>query len=463
MASTPLTRRTFLQRSSLAAGLAAVPAALRAAPPTAPGRRLNVALIGVGGIGHLAAAGMKDENIVAFCDVDSVRAERTYRTMEEKYPEEWARMKDAPRFTDYRRMFDALGSKIEAVTISTPDHSHFPIAMTALALGKHVHRQKPLTHTVREARLLTEAARAAKVVTQMGNQGHAGEGCRLLKEWVDAGVLGEVRRVHSWTDRPGTARARPYWPYVAAAPDHSRMIPVVPPTLDWNAWLCADLDRPYDPAYLPHDWRGWWDFGTGPLGDVGCHIMDGAYWALGLGAPSAVEAVTAGRSEHGSPPAAVIKMEFPARGGRPPVEYTWSDGGLLPPAPPELEAARALNLEAGTLLYGSKATVLCSFYYESVRIIPEARMRELNPSLPPRSLPRVEGGPFAEWLRAIKGEGPAPGSQFDYSGPLTETVLLGNVALRTGRRIEWDSANLRVTNLPEANRFLAKEYRPGWF
>ena len=269
-----------------------------------------------------------------------------------------------------------------------------------------------------------------------------------------------MHEVVSWTDRPF------YPPWRApvgtfAPPDHSKFLPVVPSTLNWDAWLGVASPRNYDPAYLPFKWRGWWDFGTGAFGDVACHIMDGAYWALGLGAPTAVEAISTGASEVASPLASVVTNYFPARGKMPPVKYTWSDGGLLPVLPPDLEMGRDLNPEAGTILFGSKATVLCSFYYDSVRIIPEVKMRERASSLPPRTIPRVKDGPFAEWLVGCKG-GALPGSNFEYSGPFTESVLLANVAIRSRRRIEWDSAALRVTNLPEANRFVTKEYRPGW-
>jgi predicted dehydrogenase len=289
----------------------------------------------------------------------------------------------------------------------------------------------------------------------MGNQGHSYEGCRLLKEWIQAGVLGEVREVVSWTDRPGH-----WWPAVKGPPDHSKLIPVAPPTLNWDAWLGVAAEREYDPAYLPSRWRGWWDFGTGPLGDVGCHIMDGAYYALELGAPTSVEAM-ASVTEYGTPAASVITMHFPKRNKMPPVKYTWSDGGLMPVLPDALEPTRKVSSEAGTLIFGSKATVLADFYYRSVRIIPETKMQELAPRLPPKTIPRVEGGPFAEWVRGCKG-GPKPGSNFDYAGPFTETVLLGNVASRVGRRIDWDSAAMKVTNLPDANQFITKQYRPGW-
>lgn len=451
-------RRDFLAAAAATAGALVLPAFARSAPRRrrlAANDRLNVALIGVGGVGGNATRAMRDENIVAFCDVDQARAEKYYRRMQERDAEGWARMKDAPRFNDYRRMFDKLANRIDAVIVSTPDHMHFPAAMTTVALGKHLYCQKPLTHTVWEARELTRAAREAGIVTQMGNQGHAGNGCRTLREWVQAGVLGEVREVYSWTDRPGD-----WWPQVKTRPDHSKAVPAVPATLNWDAWLGVAPSRPYDPAYVPLNWRGWWEFGTGSLGDVGCHIMDGAYWALDLGAPTTVEAMTAGATAEGTAQASVVTFHFPARGAMPPVKYVWSDGGLQPVLPPEIEIGQALDPEAGTLVVGSKATALCSFYYEEVRIVPEAKAREI--ALPAPSIPRIDGDAFAEWARACKG-GPTAGSHFEYSGPFTETVLLGVLAQRMQRRLQWDPAAMRVTNLPQANQYLRKQYRPGWF
>lgn len=460
--SSSVTRRTFIKTASAASTLA-FPAVLRAQPAgtPAPGKRLNVAIIGAGGRGGAAVQDMRNENIVAICDVDEERCNGSLKNFKDKYPEEAARAESATRFNDYRKMFDRMGNQIDAVTISTPDHMHFPAAMAAMSLGKHVYVEKPLSHTVWEARELAKKAREKKVITQMGNQGHAGEGCRVLKEWVEAGVLGEVREIVSWTNRP----FYPPWREPVGTfkkPDHSKFVPVVPKTLNWDAWLGVAADRAYDPAYMPWKWRGWWDFGTGAFGDVACHIMDGAYWALNLGAPIAVEAMSTGASDVACPLASIVTNWFPARGNMPPVKYTWSDGGILPPLPKELEFGRDLPSEAGTLLFGSKATVLCSFYYETVRIIPEAKMREMAPSLPAKMIPRVQGGPFAEWLNGIKG-GPKPGSNFEYSGPFTEAVLLANVAIRSRRRLEWDAAAMKVTNVPDANQFVTKEYRPGWF
>jgi predicted dehydrogenase len=440
-----ITRRSFIRSASLmSAAAASFPAILRAqaAPGATPNNRLNVACIGVGGRGASAVDAMKEENLVAFCDVDEERAAKTFET----YP-------NVPRFRDFRKMFDQLGNQIDAVTVSTPDHMHYPIAMAAIALGKHVFVEKPLTHTIGEARQLAKVAREKKVVTQMGNQGHANDGTRILKEWVASGVLGEVREVHSWTNRP-------IWPQGVTEPDHSKFIPVVPPTLEWDVWLGVASARPYDPAYLPFNWRGYWDFGTGALGDMGCHIMDATYWALGLDAPVSVEAVSGNSNAVSGPTSSMIIYRFAAKGNRPALKWVWYDGGLQPMLPDNWEDTRNMT-RSGSLLFGTKATVVTTEYNESVRILPEAKMKEMASSLPPKTLPRIEGGHFAEWIRACKG-GPAAGSNFDYAGPFTETVLLSNLAVRTRRRVEWDAGNLKVTNLSSANQYVTKEYRPGF-
>jgi predicted dehydrogenase len=439
-----MNRRTFLKTASLATAAVSLPNILRSQGDAgqAPANKINVACCGVGGRGYDAVQAMKGENLVAFCDVDDSRAAKTYQ----EFP-------SVPHFRDFRVMLDKLGNQIDAVTVSTPDHMHFPIAMAAISLGKHVFVEKPMTHTVTEARQLAEAAKAKKVATQMGNQGHAGEGARLLKEWVEAGVLGDVHEVHSWTDRP-------IWPQGVKPFDHSKMMPVIPSTLDWDLWLGVAQAREFDPGYQPFVWRGFWDFGCGSLGDMGCHIMDGAYWALGLTAPTSAEPVSANQTEISAPTASVTRLHFPARGKMPAVKYTWYDGGMMPPVPAELEETRKLQ-DNGTILVGSKATVMCDIYYDSIRIIPEARMKELAPTLPPKTIPRVPGGHFAEWLRACKGGAPA-GSNFEYASRLTESVLLGNVAIRAKRRIEWDSASMKVTNLASANEFVTSKYRSGF-
>lgn len=438
-----LTRRSFVRHATIgSAATLGFPAVLRSQAGRSPNDRLNLAFVGVGGRGRNAVLELPDENHVAFCDVDDARAAVTYQ----KFP-------DVPRFRDYRVMLDKLGRDIDAVRISTPDHMHFPIAMAAMALGKHVFVEKPLTHTVAEARTLARVAREKKVATQMGNQGHANEGLRRLKEWFQAGILGEVREVHSWTNRPG-------WAQGIALPDHSQGAPAKPETLDWDLWLGVAPARAYDPAFVPFRWRGFWEYGNGALGDMACHLLDGAYWALELGAPAWVEAISAKGTAHTAPASAVITYQFPARGALPPVKLTWYDGGNKPVLPEHWEQGRKLP-DNGTLIIGTKETVLADTYYGSVRIVPETRMKELAASLPPKTLPRCQGGHYREWIAACKGGAPA-GSNFDYSGPFSEVVLLGNIALRTGRRLVWDAAAMKITNDPAASRWLTKEYRPGF-
>ncbi len=442
MHRTALTRRMFLRHGSLASAAAlTVPSILRAQQGS-PNEKLNIAYVGVGGRGRNAVLELQDENRVAFCDVDDARAAVTY----EKFP-------DVPRFRDYRVMLEQLGREIDAVRISTPDHMHFPIAMAAMELGKHVFVEKPLTHTVAEARTLARVAREQKVATQMGNQGHANEGVRLLKEWFQAGILGEVREVHSWTNRPG-------WASGIARPDHSKGAPAVPDSLDWNLWLGVAPEVAYDSAFMPFRWRGFWEYGNGALGDMACHILDGAYWALDLGAPEWVEAVSAKGTDFSAPASAMITYQFPARGVLPPVRLTWYDGGNKPVLPETWDPARKLP-DNGTLIVGSKAIVFADTYYGSVRVVPETHMKELASALPPKTLPRCTVGHYKEWVMACKG-GPRAGSNFEYAAPFSEVVLLGNIALRTGRRVVWDAAKMKITNDPDANRMLSKTYRSGF-
>lgn len=443
MKTPAVSRRDFLKNASLASAAAlAFPYVSRAQSTGSANNKLNVACVGVGGQGRSAINGTKGENLVAFCDVDDERAAKTF----EEYP-------GVPQFRDYREMFDKMGNQIDAVTVSIPDHMHFPVAVAALKLGKHLFVEKPLSHTVWEARQLAKLAREKKVATQMGNQGHANDGARVLREWVQAGVLGDVREMHSWTNRP-------IWPQGVKAPDHSRMLPVAPGSLSWDLWLGVAEPREYDPAYVPFNWRGYWDFGTGALGDMGCHVMDGAFWALDLESPTWVEAISGKQTKISPPQSSMVTYQFPARGKMPALKWTWYDGGLQPIPPGDFELDRQLP-ESGTLIIGSKATAVADTYYGSVRLAPETKMQELASSLPAKTIPRIEGGHFAEWIRACKGGTPA-GSNFDYSSRLTEVALLSNVAIRAGRRIEWDAANLKITNLPAANQFVSKTYRAGF-
>ncbi|MCL5270058.1 MAG: Gfo/Idh/MocA family oxidoreductase [bacterium] len=395
--------------------------------------KLNIACVGCGGKGTSDIEGVSGENIVALCDVDANRA-----------AEGWAKHPKAPKYWDYRRMLREMDDKIDAVVVATPDHVHFPAAMMAISMGKHVYVQKPLTHTVWEARQLTLAARRHGVATQMGNQGHANEGTRLLKEWVDAGAIGKVREVHIWTNRP-------IWPQGIDRPAEEM---AVPDPLQWNLWLNGAPYRPYNEAYMPFNWRGWWDFGCGALGDMGCHLMDAAFWALKLDNPKRIEATSSGINKETAPEWSIITYEFGARGDMPPLKLVWYDGGKMPPRPKELDPDREMP-KGGQILIGDKGIIMDdSDYCHSPRLIPESAMRAFLPHRPPKTIPRVpESDPYKEWIAACKGGMPA-GSNFDHSGPLTEMILLGNVALRAEGPIEWDGENMRVTNDPKADKLI---------
>jgi predicted dehydrogenase len=405
---------------------------------TPPSEKLNIAGIGVGGRGASDIGGVSSENIVALCDVDEKQAGETFS----KYTK-------ARRYQDFRVMLEKEEKNIDAVVVGAPDHIHAPASMMAIKMGKHVYVEKPMTHSIYEARMLTEAARKYKVATQMGNQGHSGEGCRLICEWIWDGAIGPVREVHCWTNRP-------IWPQGMDRPEE---VHEIPSSLNWDLWLGPAPARPFNKAYQPFKWRGWWDFGTGALGDMACHIMDPAVWALKLDNPTSVKAVSTNVNSETAPLASVIDYEFPARGDMPPVKMTWYDGDIRPTDPPELEQGRRMGSRNGGVLFvGDKGKLVCGCYGKGPRIIPETKMMEYKK--PEKTIPRVEDH-HQDWIQACKGGTPAC-SNFDVSGPLTEIVLLGNLAVRTGRRIEWDGANINCTNYPEANNFVRREYREGW-
>lgn len=429
-----MTRRGFVKRS---AGVLALPAVVTRNVLGA-NERLNVASIGVGGKGESDVANIADENIVALCDVDYRRAARTFQ----RFPK-------AKRYKDFRKMLDVEGSRIDAVTVSTPDHVHAVAAIRAMRMGKHVYCQKPLTHTVHEARLMTKVAREFNVATQMGNQGHSHPDSRRLVELIRAGVLGSVREIHVWTDRP-------IWPQGLDRPLDT---PVVPSQLDWDLWLGPATQRPYSPAYVPFKWRGWWDFGTGALGDMACHNMDVAFFALGLRDPVKVSAKSSGVHGETAPKWSIITYEFPARGDRPAVRMTWYDGGKQPP--PKLARAESLPVN-GAILIGDKDTLYVPHYWGAGSLLSGAKMEDFGhiaQSLPRR--PGFEKNHHREWIDACKG-GPKALSNFDYAGPMTEAVLLGNVALRVGKTIHWDAEQLKATNAPEADAYIHGQYRKGW-
>ncbi len=438
--STRVTRRRFLGTTAATlATVTIVPRHVLGGPGhTPPSEKLNIAGIGVGGKGAGDIGAVSSENIVALCDVDEKQAGKTF----EKYPQ-------AKRYKDFRRMLEKEQKNIDAVVVATPDHVHAVASIMAIKMGKHVYTEKPLTHTIYEARMLTKAAREHKVATQMGNQGRSGEGIRLICEWIWDGAIGQVQEVHAWTNRP-------IWPQGMDRPEETEPVPA---TLDWDLWLGPAPRRPYNSAYLPFKWRGWWDFGTGALGDMACHIIDVPVLALKLGYPKSVEAVSTKVNSETAPTASIIYYEFGAREGMPPVKMTWYDGELMPARPQELEKGRRMGSRNGGVLFvGDKGKLMCGCYGKNPRLIPETAMQAYQ--RPPRTIERVEGH-HKDWVNACKGGKPAC-SNFDYSGPLTEVILLGNLALRAGKRLEWDGENMRVTNVPEANEYLHRQYRQGW-
>jgi predicted dehydrogenase len=346
--------------------------------------------------------------------------------------------------------------QVDGVVVGTPDHTHAVISMAAMKAGKHVYCQKPLTHDVYESRMLAEAARQARVATQMGIQGHSKDGARLICEWIAAGLIGEVREVDAWCSLSYYPWGHAYWS--SKWSERPAETPPVPPALDWDLWIGPAPMRPYHPAYHPQVWRCWWDFGCGMMGDRGAHTLDPVFWALKLGAPTSIEATSCGNTKEVHPLSAIVTFRFAARGELPPVKLTWYEG-TRPPRPEELEDDRKMPAEGGAIFNGAKGKIMCGVYGDGPRLIPEKMMKEVK--LPEPTIPRVKGSHEMDWVRACK-TGTAAGADFAYSGPLTELCLLGNVAKRIDARIEWDAANLKVTNLAAANQYIRTEYRKGW-
>jgi predicted dehydrogenase len=441
-----VSRRTFLRCAGLTAGFMIVPSAvLRGA--VSPNDKLNLAGIGIGGQGAWDLEQVAGENIVALCDVDSAYAAHTFK----QYPK-------AKPYQDFRVMLEKEKS-IDAVVVATPDHWHALVSITAMKLGKHVYCEKPLTRTVREARRVAQVARETRVATQMGNQGMAFEGNRLINEWLADGAIGPVREVHVWSDRPTHKGKLPLW--WKQGIERSPETPAAPDSLNWDLWLGPAPYRPYHKDYAPFSWRGWWDFGTGGLGDMGIHNLAPVFSALNLGAPESVCASSTPVFKETVPLACVVHYQFPARPGLPPVKVHWYDGGLLPARPDELEDDRDLNPEDGIIFVGDNGKLLVEGWGgERPRLIPEARNKAYQ--RPPKSLPRSVGH-HREWIQACKTGSPTRSDFTQFSGPLTEAVLLGSVCVRNGgEKLLWDSANLKITNVAEANRWLHYDYRPGW-
>jgi predicted dehydrogenase len=460
-----LSRRTFVESMAAAAGIMIVPRhVLGGTGYQAPSDTVNVATVGYAhgmGRSNTNAVG-KVANVVALCDCDESEAAQKAIARSKI----WESFPKAVHYRDFRVMLEKQ-KDIDGVIVATPDHNHAVVAMAAMQLGRHVYVQKPLTRTVSEARALTEAARKYKVVSQMGNQGHSGEGVRLIEEWITAGAIGKVHEVHCWTNRP-------IWPQ--GMPRPAEGLPV-PPGLDWDLWIGPAPMRPYHTAYHPFSWRSWMDFGCGALGDMACHVMDASYQTLKLGYPSSVTTYLAynviavpgedGRTRNervkyndSFPPATVVHFTFPARGKNlPAVQLHWYDGGLMPERPGDLEIDRKLP-ESGTIFVGEKGRIWCETYSESPRLIPETRMQAYK--RPKKTIPRIVGSHEQNWIEAIQGKTKAT-SNFDYSGPFTETVLLGNVGMMfPGQKLLYDGPSMKITNVAEANALLQHHYREGW-
>lgn len=461
-----ISRRDFLS------GTAATAAAFTIVPQTvlgqggsvAPSNRVNIAVIGTGGKGIRNIKSLfkhSDMHITDLCDVNKVSdysafyyrgtagLEPAKECVETHYAKKRASgtYKGCATHIDFREMLDKENG-IDAVMIATPDHVHAVAAMAAIKKGKHVYCEKPLTHSVYEARMITEAARKAGVATQMGNQGHSSEDIRLMCEWIWDGAIGLVREVHVWSDDGyfnGDLKDRP------------KETPPIHPGLNWDLWLGPASYRSYHPAYAPFSWRGWWDFGGGAIGDLGCHNLDSPFWALKLGHPAEVEASSVKFNSEVVPSGNIMRYKFPARDDMPPVELTWYDGGLRPPRPECLEKGRKMG-NNGVIFIGDKGIIKCGGWSKSPRLIPETKMKAYK--RPPRTLPRSNGH-YRDWLDACKGGAPAS-SNFDCAGPLTEMALLGNVALRTGKKLHWDGKKLKAVNAPEADKYIRPPYRDGW-
>jgi predicted dehydrogenase len=449
-----LSRREFVGVAAAAAAFTFVPRrVLGGAGQSSASEKLNIAGIGVGGRGASDIEGVSSQNIVALCDTDLRSASGTIK----KHP-------NAKVYRDFREMLEKEQKNIDAVVIGAPDHIHAPAAIMAMKLGKHVYCEKPMAHTIFEARRMTQVARETGVVTQMGNQGHAGEGLRQYWEYIHDGAIGAVKEVHVWSDRAGTPE-RAWWPQGIERPKGSAP---VPEGLDWDLWLGPAPWRPYakfpnsrggDAAYCPFNWRGWWDFGCGAIGDMAVHNADPAFFALDLGAPTAVEAETSSVNNETLPVWNIIKFDFPAKGDRPAIQMTWYDGAKLPPRPADLDEGLKLG-DNGILFVGNKGSLLGGSHAGTPRIIPEAKRKEYG--RPPKKLDRSPGH-YEEWIQACKDGKPQDAkSGFWYAGPFVEALLVGNLAVRLQRRVEWDAEKMRSPNCPEADNYITKFYRAGF-
>jgi predicted dehydrogenase len=431
---------------------------------TPPSEQLHVAVIGTGGRGITNIKQLlqhSDVKITAICDVARFwdNSEVYYRhnggrdpalqAIEAHYRETGAEGSHGCQvYTDYRVMLERSGRDIDAVVVATPNHVHAVATMAAMRAGKGVYCEKPLTHSVYEARRIAQVARETKVATQLGNQGHSSDDIRRAVEWVRDGAIGPIRRVYAWG---GENR-------ILAHTERPPETPPLPQGLNWDLWLGPAPARPYHPDYTPLLWHYWWDFGGGRLGNFGCHTLDTAVWALDLNHPTVIEASSTRRSQETTPLAATCHYVFPARGQQPPVDLFWYDGGIRPPRPACLEPKRTLPLDGGSLMVGERGAILSGIWSGSPRIIPEKSMQAY--AEPPATIPRSLGH-HRDWINACKG-GPPASSNFEVGARLTEIVLLGVVALRSGVTLYWDGPRMQVTNAPQVEPYIHGHFRKGW-
>ncbi len=445
MSEKKIDRRSFLATSAALSSFTIIPShVLGADGNTGANGKLNIAGIGIGGMGSNNLHNLESENIVALCDVDHGYAGHVFN----RYP-------NAKRYKDYREMLEKE-KNIDAVMIATPDHSHAHITIDCMKAGKHVYCQKPLTHTPLEARKVKAVAKETGVVTQMGIQGHSAEGIRTISEWIWSGAIGKVEKVDAWCSLTYYPANQAYWCTTELKVPTEK--PAIPDTLDWNLWIGPAPYRDYHPTYHPAKWRAWYDFGSGWMGDRGVHTLDIVYTALKLKLPEVISATASDINNQVHPIASIVKFYFGEREGMAPVELTWYEG-LEVPRPDELEDGRSLPNEGGILFKGDKGTIMCGIYGDSPRIIPEAKMKDFKQ--PKKTLARIPHSHEMNWVNAIKTGGKAT-ADFEYSADLTEFVLLGNYAKRTRSKLYYDAENARFTNNDQANALMNKTYRTGW-
>lgn len=467
-----ISRRKFIRNAAIVGGsYFIVPRHVLGRGFIAPSDKLNIAGIGAGGKGEDDLAQFSKSpnvNIVALCDVDDRQSVKS----RQRFPK-------AKYYKDFREMLEKEKNNIDACSISTPDNTHAVATLAAMQLGKHVYTQKPLTHDIYESRILAQAAKKYKVITQMGNQGGSGDGVRKTKEMIDAGMIGDVKSVQCWTNRP-------VWPQGIPTPTGKFDIPSA---LNWDLWIGPAKMIDYNPAYLPFNWRGWWAFGTGALGDMACHIMDPAFRCLPIDYPNEVECSIATiwramwddtMNPDSCPPSSIIHLNYPRKDGKGNIKVSWYDGGLLPERPDELKPGEAFgNWDGGLLFIGDKGKLLVDCYGANPRLLPTILMKEKT--MPPETIKRVPEGHYLQWVNACiagygKGETSSP---FEYAGPFAESILMGNLAIRSymmrnpkgkgwddkylGRKkLLWDAKNMKITNFDEANEFVRRNYREGW-